>query len=145
MAGLTANKIPKATDATHLEDSRISDDGSQIVVDGGTGVVLIGDAVGAGHNTTLLVQDGTRVVSLTSSESPSDTESYIKVDAQNKIAGIQTTGEAYIGDPNSYGNGTYIEVDDDAQLVKITNLPTADPHVAGALYTIAGTLHVSAG
>lgn len=50
-----------------------------------------------------------------------------------------------IGDGESGNNGTMVEVDDDAELIKVTNLPTVDPVVAGALWNSSGTVKVSAG
>lgn len=54
-------------------------------------------------------------------------------------------GVTAIGSISDNGNATYITIDDVNQLVTITNLPTSDPHVVGALYNINGVLHVSGG
>lgn len=41
------------------------------------------------------------------------TQSYFGVDGANKIAVLQSTGDAYVGDWNHYANNTYSEVDDE--------------------------------
>lgn len=56
-----------------------------------------------------------------------------------------SSGVTAIGSINENGNATYITIDDVNQLVTITNLPTSDPHVVGALYNVNGVLHVSGG
>lgn len=55
------------------------------------------------------------------------------------------TGITAIGSIFEEGNQTYISIDDVNQLVTITNLPTSDPHVVGALYVVDGVMRVSGG
>lgn len=63
-AGLTSSVLPKGDGAGGLTDSRISDNGTDINVDSGTGVATVGDATTAGHSTRIVVNDTARSVEI---------------------------------------------------------------------------------
>lgn len=54
-------------------------------------------------------------------------------------------GIAKIGDGEQENNGTYIKIDDVAQLISLFNLPTSDPVVAGALWRDGEAVKISLG
>lgn len=56
ISGLTTNTVPKATSATAIGNSRITDDGTDININSGAGVTTIGDVGGVG-NTALFTLD----------------------------------------------------------------------------------------
>ncbi len=68
---------------------------------------------------------------------------------------IQATGYSYLkntsqgvlklGDAAGGNNSTTVTVDDVQQLILLTNVPTADPHVFGAIWNSSGILQLSAG
>jgi hypothetical protein len=61
ISGLTTNTIPKATSATALGDSRITDNGTTLIaITTGSGDLQMGDLVSAANGTKLVLSDATR-------------------------------------------------------------------------------------
>lgn len=57
----------------------------------------------------------------------------------------EVPGQIDIGDVAGSINSTVLTVDDVNQVVRITNVPTSDPHIVNAIYSVSGTLHISSG
>lgn len=106
ISGLTTNTLPKATSATTIGNSRITDNGSaitaatlsdaQLLLNTATGVSYLGDPVTNVNGNVISVDD---------------TNSIIKIDSK--------TGTTTIGDVNGAGNSTMLTVDDVAQQVTV--------------------------
>jgi len=151
---LTPNTIPKATDGTHVGDSRISEDpGSSLIkVDTQGGYSFqAGDVTGNGGTFFFLnvLPDAFDVGDF---EGPANVDFTLNaatqrvfIQAKDRIDIASYTGSTRIGDVYAAGHGTMIIVDDLNQLIKLIGVPTSDPHVVNALYNDAGTLKISAG
>jgi hypothetical protein len=57
----------------------------------------------------------------------------------------QGDGITAIGSIFENGNQTYLTIDDVNQVITITNMPTSDPHIVNALYSVDGAVHISGG
>lgn len=61
------------------------------------------------------------------------------------VMDFEGAGKTSIGSLFENGNATYLTVDDVNQVITITNMPTSDPHIVNALYSVDGVLHISNG
>lgn len=103
----TPTYLPKFLSSTTLTDSHISDDGQHLFLDSGTGVLMMGDLQGAGHETNIFLDDALRLIYINSG-----------------------TGTVSLGDTTERGNSSFITVDDADSIIYLNainiNLGTTD-------------------
>jgi len=155
----STSAVPRATGPKTLVDGQAIDDGSNFKIQT-LGDFQAGDYEEAQHGSLLSVNDTLGRVGLFAGNGPVETPS-------NEYAGVagvcaQADAEVFLqstGYSNVYGhkgttrvgdgviehNGTYIEVDDVLQVIKLSNLPTSDPGIENALWKSGSDLKVSAG
>lgn len=153
---LSIGRVPRALYTDTVEDGQIQDDDTE-----GVSIQILtpfqaGDWEALGNNSYIDVSDDDGVANL-----------FAGSDAQAQYAGVAAVcggGDAEVfvqstdytnlygnkaitkmGDGDGENNGTVVEVDDDAQLIKLTNVPTSDPTVMGAIWSDSGVLKISAG
>lgn len=157
---LTANVVPVATGPKALSDSLIEYNGTDVSIptlnyfqagdlnDDNNGSYLdVNDSLGRAN----LFAGGGSVGSPASQYAGVAAECdetsatvYLQSTDRSHVVGL-STGVTKLGDALADNNGTMIEIDDAAELIKLTNLPTANPSVAGALWNDGGTIKISAG
>lgn len=153
---LSIGRVPRALYTDTVEDGQIQDDDTD-----GVSIQILtpfqaGDWEALGNNSYIDVSDDDGVANL-----------FAGSDAQAQYAGVAAMcggGDAEVfvqstdytnlygnkaitkmGDGDGENNGTVVEVDDDARLIKLTNVPTSDPAVLGAIWSDSGVLKISAG
>lgn len=156
----TTARVPRASAPKTLVDGLIEDDGTDLSAQT-LGDVEFGDNDGDGHASRIAVSDAEGRASIFAGGGTED-------DPQSQFAGVaavaseddaqvyvQSTGYSNlygnkgltrIGDGVNENNGTYLEVDDLNQRVKLTNVPSSNPNVANVLFRDAnGFLKISTG
>lgn len=153
---LSANAVPRATDTHQLVDGLATDDGTDFGVQT-VNYVQLGDFNLNAGGTRFSINDTFALFALLAARATGAEYAGVVANALSgdPVIEVQATGYSYLkniaqgilalGDGANLNNGTRVIIDDVAQLIKLTNLPTADPTVADALWNDSGTLKVSAG
>lgn len=118
-----------------LGDYALNNGGTRFVINDtfGTFQLLAGSAAGAGYAGVIATASGVVPASV---QVQATGYSYLVNTAQ---------GVLVLGDGLNANNGTRITIDDVNELIKLHNLPTANPAVANALWSDGGTLKISSG
>lgn len=153
---LTENTVPRASGEKTLVDGLATDDGTDWGVQT-VNYVQMGDYGEVDGGTRLAINDAFHLFQLLAARSAGAQYAGIVANAASgdPMVAIQATGYSYLkntsqgvlalGDAAEDNNGTLVTIDDVQQLILLTNIPTADPHVANALWSSSGTLKISAG
>lgn len=156
---LDLNTVPRASGPKTLVNGMAVDDGTNWTMQT-LGSIQFGDIEEVQHGTRLAVSDEEGRASFFAGggpiESPSneysgvaavctetDAEVFIQSTGYSNLYGHK--GTTRLGDAASEHNGTFLEINDVTQRVKITNLPTSDPGAAGVLWRSGNDLKVSTG
>lgn len=155
-ASLSVNTVPRASETKTLSDGLANDDGTDWTIQT-QNYVQLGDFGQNAGGTQFAINDTFGLFQLLAARSAGT--QYAGVVA-NAVSGdpsveIQATGYSYlkntaqgvvvVGDAGGGNNLTTVTVDDVRQLILLSNVPTADPVIAGAIWNDAGTLKISAG
>lgn len=155
----TTNRTPRASGPKTLVDGQIVDDGTDWSLQT-RGNVEMGDHQTLGNGSRFAISDATGRTSLFAgggTEAAPANEyagmAAVCTEAEAEVF-IQSTGYSNlyghkevtrVGDGVIEHNGTYLEIDDLNQTIKLFNLPASDPHVANALWKSGADLKISAG
>lgn len=150
---LSTNTVPRASGPKTLVDGQISDDGVDVSVQT-FNTFEAGDVGFLQHGTYLKVNDFEGIANILAGSDnqaqyagmvgrcgSGDAEVFIQSTGFTNLYGHKAVTR--MGDGNSDNNGTFVEVDDSTQRVRITNLPTSDPGVPGVLWRDGTTLKIS--
>ena len=153
---LTENTVPRTSDDDTLVDGLANDDGTDWGVQT-VNYAQLGDYNQIAGGTKLSINDSFHQVSLLAARTAGAQYAGVVATAAagDPSVEVQATGYSYLkntaqgivalGDGANANGGTRVIIDDVAHLIKLTNLPTSDPAVAGALYNSSGTVKISAG
>lgn len=153
---LSTNTVPRATATKALSNGLATDDGTDWGVQT-VNYVQLGDYGEAVGGTKLAINDTFHLFQLLAARSAGSQYAGIVANAASgdPTVAIQATGYSYLkntaqgvvalGDAAGDNNSTTLTIDDVQQLILLTNVPTADPLVAGAIWNSVGTLKLSAG
>lgn len=153
---LTENFIPRATDTKDLGDSLFFYDG----VDSGCqtlNYVQLGDFGVEQNGSRVEVNDNFGLAKILAGGDGGNQYAGVvaSADGVSGTVEVQATSYSYLkntsegvvvlGDGAGGHNGTTITIDDVTQRIKLTNLPTADPAVAGVLWRDGTNVKISLG
>lgn len=153
---LSTNTVPRTSGLKTLADGLASDDGTDWAVET-ENYVQFGDFNQNSGGTQFAINDTFALFRLFAARTAGAEYAGVVANAASGDASVevQATGYSYLkntakgivafGDGANGNNGTRMIIDDVAELIKLTNLPTADPTEAGALWDDSGTLKISAG
>lgn len=153
---LTENTVPRASGEKTLGDGLATDDGTDWGVETAN-YVQLGDFNEQAGGTQFAINDTFGLFQLLAARSAGAQYAGVVANAASgdPSVEVQATGYSYLkntaqgvvalGDGAGDNNGTAITIDDVQQLILLTNVPTADPTVAGAIWSESGTLKISAG
>lgn len=156
----TTNRTPRASGPKTLVDGQVVDDGTDWTLQT-LGDIEMGDHQTLGNGSRFAISDTLGRTSLFagggSEESPANEYAGMAAVCTEADAEVhlQTTGYSNvyanksitrIGDGVNEHNGTYLEIDDLDQRIRVFNLPSSDPHVVNQAWRDSnGFLKISAG
>lgn len=153
---LSTNTVPRASGSKTIADGLATDDGTDWAVET-VNYVQMGDFNANDGGTQFSINDTFGLFQLLAARSAGTQYAGVVANAASgdPTVEVQATGYSYLkntaqgilalGDGANGNNGTRIIIDDVAELIKLMNLPTADPVVENALWNDSGTLKISAG
>lgn len=152
---LTAASVPVADGTQDLIDSPITYDGIDISIQS-LNAFQAGDYQDVQNGSYVSVNDSTGRADLFAGSDDGDEYAGVAAvcgtgDAEVFLQSTDYTnvyghkGITRIGDGEQTNNLTMLEVDDDLELIKLTNVPTSDPAVENAIWSDGGALKISAG
>lgn len=153
---LTENTVPRASGEKELADGLANDDGTDWTIQT-QNYVQLGDFGEEAGGTKFAINDTFHLFQLLAARSAGAQYAGVVADASSgdPSVEVQATGYSYLkntaqgvvalGDGSGDNNGTTVTIDDIQQLILLSNVPTADPVVAGAIWNSSGTLKISAG
>lgn len=156
---LSLNTVPRASSPKTLVDGMAVDDGTNWTMQT-LGSIQFGDVEEAQHGTRLAVSDeegrasffaGGGPVATPSNEyagvaavcTETDAEVFVQSTGYSNLYGHKSITR--VGDTASEHNGTFLEVDDVNSRIKLTNLPTSNPGIAGVLWRSGNDVKISTG
>src|SRR6185369_7284334 len=136
--------VPRASGEKTLVNSQITDNGTDVSIqtfnyfqagdyqylNNGT-YIAVNDFLGTAN--ILAGSDGqTQYAGMVGQCRDGSANVYLQTTGYSNVFGSK--GVTRIGDGNEENNGTLIEVDDDTQRIRLTNVPTSDPGQPGVLW-----------
>lgn len=153
---LTENTVPRAAGGKLLGDGLANDDGTDFTIQT-VNYVQLGDFNETEGGTEFAINDTFHLFELFAARDAGAEYAGVvaNADSGDPSVEVQATGYSYLkntaqgvlalGDGAGDNNGTTVTIDDVQELILLTNVPTADPAVAGAIWSDSGTLKISAG